>query len=55
MYLLSDDPVKAKQLKDEYEEHNRKVVELLIEKGFDRFTVNMFLHAGMDKETKKTN
>ena len=53
MYLLSDDPVKAKQLKDEYEEHNRKVVELLIEKGFDRFTVNMYLHAGMDKETKK--
>jgi len=52
-YLLSDDPIKAKKLKEEYEEHNRKVVELLIEKGFDRFTINMFLHAGMDKETKK--
>ena len=53
MYLVSDDPVRAKQLKDDYEERNRKVVELLSEKGFDRFTINMFLHAGLDKETKK--
>ncbi len=55
MYLVSDDPVKAKQLKDKYEEHNRQVVELLNEKGFDKFTINMFLHAGLDKETKKMN
>jgi len=55
MYLISDDPVKAKQLKDKYEEHNRQVVGLLNEKGFDKFTINMFLHAGMDKETKKMN
>jgi hypothetical protein len=52
MFLVSDDPVKAKQLEGKYEERNRKVVELLNEKGFDKFTINMFLHAGMDKETK---
>jgi hypothetical protein len=53
IYLVNDDPVTAKQLKDEYEEHNRRVVSLLYEKGFDKFTINMFLHAGMDKDTKK--
>ena len=51
--LLSDDPVEAKRLKDEYEEHNREVVKMLTEKGFDKFTINMFLHAGLDKESKK--
>jgi hypothetical protein len=50
--LLSDDPVESKRLKDEYEEHNHQVVKMLNEKGFDKFTINMFLHAGMDKETK---
>ena len=53
MYLVSDDPVKAKEIKDDYEARNRKVVELLSEKGFDKFTLNMFLHAGLDKETKE--
>ena len=50
--MLSDDPVEAKRLKYEYEEHNREVVKMLNEKGFDKFTINMFLHAGMDKESK---
>ena len=53
IYLLSDDPVEAKRLKDEYEEHNSNVTKMLIEKGFDKFTVNMYLHAGMDKDMKK--
>jgi len=39
-------------LKDEYEEHNNEVVKMLKEKGFDKFTINMFLHVGMDKETE---
>ena len=51
--LLSDVPVEAKRLRDEYEEHNREVVKMLNDKGFDKFTINMFLHAGMDKQTKK--
>ena len=50
--LLSDDPVEAKRLKDEYEKHNQEVVKMLNEKGFNKFTINMFLHAGMDKESK---
>ena len=51
IYLLSDDPVEAKRLKDEYEEHNQEVVKMLNQKGFDKFTINMYLHAGLDKET----
>ena len=51
--LISKDPVEEKRLKDEYDEHNRVVVKMMVEKGFDKFTINMFLHAGMDKETKK--
>lgn len=46
----SKDPIKDKRLEDEHYEHNRKVVEMLAEKGFDKFTINMFLHAGMDKK-----
>jgi hypothetical protein len=48
--MLSDDPIESKRLKDEYEEHNREVVKMLNEKGFDKLTINMFLHSGMDKE-----
>jgi tetratricopeptide (TPR) repeat protein len=48
--LTSDDPIKAKQLKDEYDRHNRKVVKMLIDKGFDRFTMNMALSAGLGEE-----
>ena len=49
MRLTSKDPVEEKRLVDEYEEHNRKVAIMLSKKGFDKFTINMFLHAGMDK------
>lgn len=51
MRLVSKDPIEDKQLKEEYYEHNHKVVELLAEKGFDKFTINMYLHAGMDKKS----
>lgn len=53
IYLVSEDPVEAKRLKDEYYARNREVSKMLSLKGFDKFTINMFLHAGMDKETKK--
>ena len=42
----NDDPTKQLQ-----EEHNLK--EMLIRKGFDKFTINMFSHAEMDKEIEK--
>jgi len=48
-FLLSEDPVEAKRLEDEYDKHNSEVVKMLFEKGFDKFTINTFLHAGMDK------
>lgn len=49
---ISKDPFEDKKLEDEYYEHNHKVVKLLIDKGFDKFTINMYLHAGMDKKSK---
>ena len=51
--IISRDPEEDKHLEDEYEEHNSSVTKMLIEKGFDKFTVNMYLHAGLDKEMKK--
>lgn len=47
-YITSRDPIKAKQLEDEYYRHNRKVVKMLIDKGFDKFTINMYLHSGLN-------
>ena len=53
MRIVSKDPVEDKRLEDEYELHNANVTKMLIAKGFDKFTVNMYLHAGLDKETEK--
>jgi hypothetical protein len=53
MFLTSQDPVEAKRLEEKHNEYNRQVTELLVEKGFDKFTINMYLHAGLDKESKK--
>jgi hypothetical protein len=47
---LSDNPTDAKKLKSEHDKHNQEVVEMLNKKGFNKFTINMFLSAGMDKE-----
>lgn len=51
--LCSEDPVKAKRLEEEHDARNREVVEMLVEKGFTKFTINMCLSAGLDKKTKK--
>jgi hypothetical protein len=47
---VGKDPEEDQKFKDEYEEYNKKVVETLARKGFDKFTINMYLHAGMDKD-----
>jgi len=47
--LISKDPVENKRLRDEHDKQNREVVELLAKKGFDKFTINMALSAGLDK------
>lgn len=52
MRLVSKDPIEDKRLEEEYNEHNRKVVKILTNKGFDKFTINMFLHAGMDNNER---
>jgi hypothetical protein len=36
--------------KRKYEEHNRKVRKMLIEKGFDKYTVNMSIQSGAVEE-----
>lgn len=51
--LVSEDPEEDKKLDDEYYQENQKVAKMLAEKGFDKFTINMFLHAGLDKKTKE--
>lgn len=51
--LYSEDPVEAKRLEEEHDARNREVVEMLVEKGFTKFTINMCLSAGLDKKTRK--
>ena len=48
--LCSPDPVEDARLKRKYDESNRRVTEMLVEKGFDLFTINMSLHAGLGDE-----
>jgi hypothetical protein len=50
---ISKDPEEDKRLEDEYDKHNAYVTKMLFEKGFDKFTINMYLHAGLDKEMNK--
>lgn len=52
MFLTSEDPIEAKRLEEEHDERNRKVLEMLVRKGFDKFTINMYLQAGLDKTTE---
>ena len=53
MRLVSEDPEEDKKLEDEYYQENQRVAEMLSEKGFDKFTINMFLHTGLDKESEQ--
>ena len=47
LYLTSTDPIEAKRLKEEYFESNRIISEVLVTKGFNLFTINMQLQAGL--------
>jgi hypothetical protein len=46
IYIIDDDPKITQRNKMELEEHNRKIAQELIEKGFNRFTVNGAILAG---------
>jgi len=52
MRLVSEDPEEDKRLEEEYYLENQKIAKMLALKGFDKFTINMFLHAGLDKKTE---
>ena len=48
---LDQEPIRSQRLiehgKEAVEEHNKKVTDLLIQKGFNKFTINMTLNAGI--------
>lgn len=50
--IVKKDPEEDKRLEEEYYRHNREVTRMLARKGFTKFTINMFLHAGLDKKDK---
>ena len=47
------EPIRSERLKkyekEAFEEHNKSVTEMLINKGFTKFTINMIINAGFDK------
>ncbi len=53
MHKSSWYPEEAKQLEDEHFELQSKIAEMLIDKGFDRFTINMALSVWPVKDSKK--
>jgi len=50
---VSENPEEDQKLEEEYFRHNRETARMLIDKGFDKFSVNMFLHAGLDEEKEE--
>jgi hypothetical protein len=48
------EPIKSQKLKERgkeaFEKHNKEVAEILIKKGFNKFTINMTLNAGLVDE-----
>ena len=48
MRAMGATPQEEERLEREYVAHNREVAQALVDKGFDRFTINMALHAGFD-------
>ncbi|MGD9911817.1 hypothetical protein [Methanothrix sp.] len=47
MRPCSEDPDEDRRLEEEYYRRNREVERMLVEKGFDKFTINMILSAGL--------
>lgn len=48
-YLTSPHPEEARRLRAAYVRRNRRVARHLVAKGFDKFTINMALHAGLEE------
>jgi len=47
---LSEDLEEDQKLEEEYFRHNQEIARMIVDKGFDKFTINMFLQAGLEKE-----
>ena len=47
MFFTSEDPKEAARLEAAYYRRNRRIARSLVTKGFDKFTINMGLHAGL--------
>lgn len=48
MFRTSSDPAEAARLEAAHLRRNRRVARALATKGFDKFTVNMALHTGLE-------
>jgi hypothetical protein len=48
MYVTSSDPGEARRLEAAYLRRNKRVARKLAAKGFNKFSINMLLHAGLD-------
>ena len=53
MYVTNSNPEEAKRLEEAYLRRNRRIASKLAAKGFNKFSINMLLHAGL--EVKATN
>ncbi|CAN5896237.1 hypothetical protein BH24GEM1_BH24GEM1_01820 [soil metagenome] len=47
MFWTSEDPKEAARLEAAYYRRNRRIARSLAAKGFNKFTINMTLHAGL--------
>jgi len=48
LFVTSPDPREARRLEAAYLRRNRRIARKLAAKGFDKFSVNMLLHSGLD-------
>ena len=46
-FVTSSDPIEAKRSEAAYHRRNRRIARQLAAKGFEKFTINMALHAGL--------
>lgn len=50
MRAASEDPVEDKRLEEDFYRENREIAEMLVKKGFNRFSLNMALAADLIEE-----
>jgi len=49
-FVTSSDPIEAKRCEAAYHRRNRRIARQLAAKGFEKFTINMALHAGLARK-----